>query len=136
MKYKAILLRKIGDKTYEKMKKEIKFNPEKDVVLSYKEKTFPLTESMYFYRAKKTAYIFLDFENEKILTFHAEGIGIDAEFLDSLLTTSKIGLIGQLMKAVNLGIEQAPTNWALAVKPIMYIGLGLLLGYFIGGGSV
>lgn len=133
MKYKAIILLKMGEKRFRKID-EVKFKPDSEGI-SYKKKFFPLKDTdSYMYETKKVTYVFVDLTNEKILTLHSNGIGIDAEFLDMLLTTSKIGLIGQLLAVVKNTLEPEGNNWFKNMKPIVWIALGGLMGYIIGGG--
>lgn len=133
MKYKAIMLLKMSEKRFRKMD-EVKFNPESDGI-SYKKKFFPLKDTdSYMYETKKITYVFCDYTNENIITLHSNGIGIDAEFLDELLTTSKIGLVGQLLMVVKNTIEPAKTNWFTNLKPVIPLLIGGLLGYIIGSG--
>ena len=130
MKYRAIILEKIGEKNFRKMK-TVKFNPDKDEVITYEKKSFPLTSKMYSYIDKKTTYIFCDYDNEKIINFHENGIGINAKMLDRLLTTSKIGIIGQLMNAIKLDMKE-PSEWKKFVSPTLIFIVGAVMGYFIG----
>jgi len=130
MKYRAIILEKIGEKNFRKLD-VVKFNPEKDEVLTYEKKSFPLTSKMYSYIDKKTTYIFCDFDNEKIINFHENGIGINAKFLDRMLTTGKIGIVGQLMNAIKVDMKE-PSNWKNYLSPILIFIIGAVMGYFIG----
>ena len=130
MKYKAIILEKIGEKNFRKMD-IIKFNPEKDEVIVYEKKSFPLTTEMYSYIDKRITYIFCDYDNEKIINFHENGIGINAKMLDRLLTTSKIGIVGQLMNAIKLDMKEQ-SNWKQFLSPILIFIVGAVIGYFVG----
>ena len=130
MKYRAIILEKIGEQTWRKLK-TVKFNPDKDEVIIYEKKSFPLTPKMYMYVEKNTSYVFCEYGEEKILTLHENGIGINAKFLDRMLTTGKIGIVGQLMNAIKLDMSEK-SNWNKFLSPIIIFIIGAVLGYFIG----
>jgi len=137
MKYELIILEKLGEKQFRKIGKK-KFNPEKDKVISFKKKTCPLTPEMYSYIDKKKTYIFGIVQGSKIsiAKFNEFGIGIDSEFLDKLLTTSRVGIIGQLVGILHLDTTDKKTDWSNAIKPIMYLVIGGIVGYLAGGGSL
>lgn len=128
-KIKVIFVKPLGEKDYEKIG-ETDINKEDDVV-SYKDKTFPLTSSCYFYINKGKPHIFIDYETEKIISLKQKDIGINANFLDKLLSTSKGGIIGQLLYALKLDMQQK-TNWSTMMKPMTIFILGAIIGYLLG----
>lgn len=134
MKYKCIVLEKIGKDKFRELKK-IKFNPEEHTIIRYKDKeqSIPLTTDMYCYEDKKTVYIFWNITDNNIISFTEKPLLIDSKFLDKFLTTSKIGIIGQLLNAVHLGTMKKETNWS-AMKPVLFIIIGGVIGYLIRGG--
>lgn len=130
MKYRAIILEKIGEQTWRKLK-EVKFKNEKDEVITYESKSFPVTAKMYIYTEKNTSYVFCDYDTEKILTLHENGIGINAKFLDRMLTTGKIGIVGQLMNAIKTDMGEK-SNWKQYLSPILIFIVGAVIGYLAG----
>jgi len=76
-------------------------------------------------------YVFIDYEKEEILKWNPQSIGINARFLDMLLTTSKRGIIGQLMHSLNLDMK-TKTEWAKMISPIIIFAAGAIIGYLIG----
>lgn len=137
MKYKVIFLEKLGEKQFRKIG-EKKFKPDEDKLISFKKKSCPLTPDMYSYIEKKKTYVFAVIEGSKITIakFNEFGIGIDSEFLDKLLTTSKVGIIGQLVGILHLDTQEKRTDWASAIKPIMWLLIGGIVGFLAGGGSI
>ena len=128
-KHKVVFLKSIGEKNFQKVG-EKKFNPSEDTI-SYESKTFPLTSDCYTYIDGKTTYIFADYEKEKIITFTDKNIGVDAKFLDKMLTTGKTGIVGQLMNAIKQDMKKE-SDWKQYLSPIMIFIVGALLGYFVG----
>lgn len=132
-KIKAIFLIPLGKENYKKVgDKKIEIG--KDVTVNYYDKSFIITVKSYSYIDKKEPKVFIDIENEKILIFNKKSIGIDAKFLDKFLTTSKVGVIGQLFHALKMQ-EQQRTDWGLLAKPVIIFILGTVIGYFVGGSS-
>ena len=130
---KIIFVRPIGEREFEKIgEKRIKKDEE---AVTYKEKTFPLTSKCYMYFNKHLPHIFVDYENEKILKFHDKSIGINAKFLDMLLTTSKRGIIGQLMYSLNLDMK-TKTEWGKFLSPVVIFILGAVIGYLVGSPQI
>lgn len=132
-KIKAIFLIPLGKENYKKVG-EKKIEIGKDATVNYHEKSFIITVKSYSYIDKKEPKVFIDVENEKILIFNKKSIGIDAKFLDKFLTTSKVGIIGQLFHALKMQ-EQQRTDWGLLAKPVIIFVLGAVIGYFVGSGS-
>lgn len=132
-----IYLEKLGEQNFRKIG-EKKFNPDEDKIIYWKNKTAPLTNEMYCYIDKKATYVFCLVEGSKlsIMKFNLTSIGIDSEFLDKLLTTSKVGIIGQLIGAVHLDTNEKKSDWINAIKPIMWLLIGGIVGFLAGGGSL
>lgn len=125
---KVIFLKSIGD-DFEKIgEKKIEKN---ETTITFKDKTFPITGKCVMFINSGTPHIFIDFESEKVLKFNEKGIGISARFLDMLLTTSKKGIIGQLMYALHLDMD-TKTDWSKMAKPIVIFILGAIIGYLVG----
>ena len=134
MNYRCICLEKVGKDRFRKIH-EIKFNPEKHVLLEYKgkEQTIPLTAEMYAYEDKKTTYILWDVTDNQIIKFNGNDIGINSKFLDKFLTTSKVGIVGQLMMAVHLGLKGNVKDWS-KITPFIWLIIGGVFGFLAGGG--
>ena len=131
-KYKMIFLKKLGENNFQKMgQKKFKLN---DEVVTFEDKTFPLSEKMYCYLDGKTSYVFADYDNEKIIKFNNSSIGIDAKMLDKLLTTSKIGIIGQLMNSLKLDMK-TKSDWKQYISPMLIFVVGAVMGYLAGAGG-
>ncbi len=121
-------MKSLGKENYQKMaEKKINKNEES---ITYKDKTFPLTTKCYLFFGSMP-YIFIDYEKEEILKFNPQSIGINARFLDMLLTTSKRGIIGQLMHSLNLDMK-TKTEWTKMISPIVIFVVGAVIGYLIG----
>lgn len=132
-KYKMIFLKKLGESNFQKMgQKKFKLN---DEVVTFEDKTFPLSEEMYCYLDGKTSYVFADYDNEKIIKFNNSSIGIDAKMLDKLLTTSKIGIIGQLMNSLKLDMKNK-SDWKQYLSPMLIFVVGAVMGYMAGAGGI
>lgn len=136
MKHKCIVLERIGKHRFRELKK-IKFDPKKHTVLSYKDldQTIPLKTEMYAYEDKKTIYIFWNTTDNQIIKLTDQDIGINSKFLDKFLTTSKVGLIGQLMSAVHLATKGNVKDWS-KLAPFVWLIIGAGLGFLAGGGMV
>jgi len=130
IKTKAIFVKPIGD-VYEKIdEKKVKLD---DDIIQYNNKTYPLTKDMIFYVNKKTKYIFIDIDNDKIIKMEGKSIGINAKFLDRFMSTGKLGLIGQLLGAIREDMRNKSKFGEY--KPIVWILLGAVLGFLAGGGG-
>lgn len=132
-KIKVVLVKALGKENYEKIG-ETKAKIE-DNLITWKNKSFPITEKCYFYINKSTPYVFIDYEKEKIITLHDKDIGINAQFLDRLISTSRRGIIGQLLYSLKLDME-VKTNWIKMLQPVTIFILGCIIGYLAGGGTV
>ena len=131
-KYKMIFLKKLGDNNFQKMgQKKFKLN---DEVVTFEDKTFPLSEEMYCYLDGKTSYVFADYDNETVIKFNSSSIGLDAKMLDKLLTTGKIGIIGQLMNSLKLDMKNK-SDWRQFISPTLIFIVGVVIGYLSGAGG-
>jgi len=128
-KIKVIFFREVGENNFEKIG-ETKIDLTEDSV-SYKNKTFPITDKCYIYIEKNEPKIFIDYENNKIITFHTHNIGIDSKFLDKFLTTSKRGIIGQLMQTLKTEMT-GTSDWKKWMSPMAIFILGAVIGYLLG----
>jgi len=127
MNYKVIILKKTGEKRFEKIKEEkVKLE---DGIISYEGKTAILPE-ISTYVHKKTTYLFFNYDDEKFIMLHEHDIGLNARFLDKFLSTSKMGIIGQLMSAIKAGIHQEK-NYSMWIFPIMAGIIGFFIGYIM-----
>ena len=131
--YRVILVESFGDKTY-KFVKEKKVELNKDLVVSDSDKSVPITESCFQYSKGKTFYAFVDLKKAKIITIKEVKLGIDSRFLDKLISTSKIGIIGQWLAVIKSEMQEKKTDWGALGKPIVIFILGAVIGYFIKGG--
>ena len=134
MKYKCLALERIGKDRFRKIK-EIKFDPDKHNIIRFKEKeqTIPLKTEMYAFEDNKTTYIMWNITDNKIINFSEKDIGINSKFLDKFLTTSKVGLVGQLLNAVHLGLKPNTKDWN-KLAPFIWLIIGAVMGFFAGGG--
>jgi len=132
-KIKAIFFKEIGEKEYEKIG-EKSFNETEDNV-QFEGKTFPFTEKCILFLQLKRRHIetvvYYDYAKESVLKIDNTNIGVDAEFLDKMLTTGKRGIIGQLLNALRTDME-VKNNWQQLAKPIIIFAIGALIGYLIG----
>lgn len=131
--YKIIIVKKLDETHYRKIdEKKIKLT---DEILSYKDKTIPLKDASIFDDGNKTV-AFWDYDNNAFIQLHNKPLRINAKFLDNFLTTSKFGIIGQLITAIREGMKEKKTDWGAMGKPIVIFILGAVIGYFVGGGSI
>lgn len=131
--YYVVIVKKSDIKNFVKIdQKKVKLEDEK---ISYEGKTVPLKDVSIYNEGKKT-YVFWDYENNSFIQLHEKPIGIDAKFLDKFLTTSKIGIVGQLMMSIKEGMKEQKTDWGLMAKPVIIFIVGAVLGFFVGGGSI
>lgn len=134
MKYKCKVIEEISNNKWMVLK-EIKFNPEKHEVLSYKDEevSIPLVSEMYAYEEKGTVFILWDIKKNEIVKLDKQKIPIDAKFLDKFLTTAKIGIVGQLVNAVHVATSGGE-GWLSNAKPIIWLIIGGVFGFLAGGG--
>ena len=131
--YKVIIVRKTDKRNFQKIdEKKVSVKDEK---ISYEEKTVPLKD-IYMYNDGKTSYAFWDYDNNSFIQLHNKPLLVNAKFLDKFLTTSKVGIIGQLLSVIKTDMKEKKTDWGALGKPIIIFILGAVIGYFIGGGSV
>ena len=128
-KVKIIFLREIRENNFEKIGEKKVDITESSV--SWKEKTFPITDKCYVYIEKNEPKIFIDYENNIIITLIKHNIGIDAKFLDKFLTTSKRGIIGQLMQTLKTEMTGI-SDWKKWISPMAIFILGAVIGYLLG----
>ena len=132
-KYRAILVQSLGDKTF-RFEKEVKVELDKELVISDNDKTVPINEKCFQYQKKNTFYAFIDITEAKIITLKEVKLGIDSRFLDKLLSTSKIGIIGQWLQVIRSDMKEKKIDWGALGKPIVIFILGAVIGYFVHGG--
>lgn len=134
MKYKCKVLERIGNNQYREIK-EIKFKPEEHEILEFKEqkKTIPLLSEMYSFEIKGVTYILWNHTDNEILKLNKIPIPINAKFLDKFLTTTKVGIIGQLLNAVHLATSGGSDKWS-KLTPFMWLIIGGVMGFLAGGG--
>lgn len=131
-KYKMVFLKKLGENNFQKMgQKKFKLD---DEIVEFEGKSIPLYEEMYCYLDGKISYVFVDYDNEEVIKFNASSIGVDAKMLDKLLTTSKIGIIGQLMNSLKLDMK-SKSDWKQFISPMLIFAVGAVMGYLAGAGG-
>lgn len=128
-KIKVVFVKPLGEKNYEKIAE--KNISKEDESVSYEDKTYPLTGECYMVINNNIPHIYIDYENDKILTLINKDIGVNAKFLDKLISTSKRGIIAQLLYAVKLDMKPK-AEWITLAKPITYLIIGVVIGYLIG----
>jgi len=96
-----------------------------DKTTSFKDKTFviPSEPSIII---KNTRYTFIDFDAEKIVSFHEIELGYDATWLDQFILKK---LIAQLVSRIknDLGTPDK-SKW---ITYVFCIGVGVLIGYIV-----
>lgn len=132
-RYKIIIVKKIDERTFQKIdEKSVKSKDEK---ISYEDKTVPLKD-IYMYNDSKTNYAFWDYNDNSFIHLHDKPLLINAKFLDKFLTTSKIGIIGQLLNVIKSDMKDKKTDWGALGKPIIIFVIGAVMGYLVGGGGI
>ena len=131
--YRVILVESLGNKIY-RFVKEKKVELDTDLVISDNDKSVPIKESCFQYSKGNTFYTFIDLTEAKIVTLKEVKLGIDSRFLDKLLSTSKIGIIGQWLAVIRSDMKEKKMDWGALGKPIVIFILGAVIGYFIKGG--
>lgn len=131
MQYYAIFLRKLGEKTYEKIaQQKIKVIKDDlpDKITSQANKTF-IVPKVPSYVEKNKQYFFYDWDSEEIINFIKTDMGIDAEWLDQFLVKN---IIGQIILRIRQGLNQS-TDKGKIVQFIVAFGFGALVGYVASG---
>lgn len=136
MKYKAIFLKKYGQNNYRKIG-EREYD-EKDITVTLKGKksteniTVPIPKLCDTYQTGKESFIFINADSREIITFTKTDLGIDFRMLDKLISQD---IIGKLISRIKAGMQEQSGKWQFAI-PLIFLAIGVLLGYLIGKGGV
>jgi hypothetical protein len=121
-KYKCVFLKKEYDRYVKIKEKGFHVGDEE---ISYKNKTFHLKDLKTLYHDKKKAYIYIDFETEKIINFEGVGQHIDAKIADLIISKH---ILAQIFTQLNPLGEGAKGYLVL----VMGLAIGALSGYLVG----
>lgn len=133
MKHKAVIVQRLSENNFEKIK-EITYK-EKDKTVTFKDHEYPIPDKpVHTLIDKNTTYIFFEINSDSatVLTFKEIDLGVDTKMLWRL---TRQNMLGTLLSRIKAGMEESPQKWKI-IQTIIMCGMSGLIGYLIGSGGL